>query len=375
MRSNCANLIATIEQIEITRKLWPDFFDVLYSLITKGEYGEYAPLGALTTLNEFFKISCRPPLVNHTKRTGTYLQTRDMVFSICFNILSSNSTPIYKKLTVDILYNAIRTSYGTLVLSGFEEVNKQIVTCILNNFPIPDIQLHESIYTLTTQYIKTMYAFICPSPMDIIFDCFCNDLNPQYPQWRTQMFLQFIKKVSKIERECVEISGIENKHVTKFMVTKLNPFILTLISHIDVNNDEDFQSIGIFASEALREFCKTAPEVLLEPICNFFIQFYQSQQWEDRYSAFTSMRFIAKCDNDNLGQLFRQKAGEIANVSLADPHLKVSESAALLFGDLIKYHKLIDDNDQELEELGKFVQQLLSLETIRARSGCYIISP
>ncbi|KAH0790995.1 Armadillo-like helical [Histomonas meleagridis] len=373
MRNCCANLLANIEQIEIKNNLWPDFFNILQSLIVnKEQYGEFAQLGALSALNEFFRISDHPPLIRYTRKIQAYEGIKKMVFEICFQVLSVDAPIPYKSITLETLYNAIRTSYYS-VLNKDEGLRNQLFTIIINNFPHPDPHIHESIYKLLAQFIKCTYTIISMEALEVVFKVVTTDFQSNDAQ-RIKMFLQFWKKVSKIEKAEIEKIGEkrEEPKITKNAASSLLQYILVLIPQIDENVDDNLHSIGCIATETLHQFCKISSDSLIEPIVQFFTQNFQSQQWQVRYSAFTSFRCIAKIHNTNLTQLFRNIATTLANISISDPSLKVSEAAILLFGDLIYAHKLSDNREEELQFIGQYIEQLLKLDTIRSRSGCYV---
>lgn len=373
IRNSSANLLALIEQVEIGENQWPTFFNDIAKLIIQdnNEYGQYAILGGLETLNEFFRIPSKPPLINQTRKLGInfYNGIRDLIFKLCFELLLSDAHPKIKKITVDLLTNAIRTSFSIFV-NKEQEIQINLTKILEQNFVIDDMELHGSLYKLMIQYIKSSYT--SSIPMDIIFNLVTEDMKSNDENLK-KTSLRFWKKVSKVERNLVKF-GKENQNFTAAISEPLLPFILQLIPQFQDGDEDDEtdNSINKCAVETLNQFCKFAPGALVKPIGDFFIQNFRSEYLPAKYTAYIAMRAIAKFNQSDLSELLICSFETIVNDGFSN-NPKISEAAILLAGDIVSQYKITNEISDEFTIVTKIFEQLLQTDTFNTQNGCVFL--
>lgn len=345
-------VISRIAELELRRKGWPDFFDIIIGMIDPNDIE--ACRSSLTCLRYLIE-----DLATVYYNRGTEFLSKAQ----CDRLLTSIVKGAYmsdeksRKTVMICLQHLLPFVSSNMAVASERDTIVQAICC--NSAPGNSIEVQAAANDCLVQLVSDYYGLIGPCLQLIVpilwqaIDSCVEDVAiPAFEFWNT---------VCETEIALEYDSPNENQHIIQQVISYLMPKILhTMTLHEYEDFDSDTWTLPMAAGICLSLCSQALKNDIVPVVLQFVKENFQSPLWNKREAAVLAYGYIMEGpDADTLRMLVRESFNRLCEV-LDDHSIAVQDTAAWTIGRIASFHcQVIMEHLGSLNDPGSNISRIM----------------
>ncbi|EAN33316.1 HEAT repeat family protein [Theileria parva strain Muguga] len=381
-------VVARIAQIELSTKSWPEFFDIILTMVDSNDFNQTrSSLICLSYLIEDLSNIYENQNVNLLSD----LEVNRLLTSVIKGVYIED--PQSCKMALRSLQNLLFFIENNMEVDAERDVIVEAICrrCSENN----DLEIRTAAFDCLVQLVSEYYSRLIPSLQVIVpflwqaIDSHVEQIAiPAFEFWNTICEIEIQSAANATDRTSStvrsESTGKSNRDavegsIIKQVIPYLLPKILfTMTLHKFEDMDVDTWTLPMAAGICLSLCSQTVKNDIVHSVLEFVTENFKSTEWNKREAAVLAYGYIMEGpDSETLKILVSESFDNLCDV-LSDTSIAVRDTAAWTIGRIATFHCEVVLNhlgspDVPNSNLSKIVRALFDVPRV-AVNICYFIN-
>ncbi|KAK2197063.1 bifunctional Armadillo-like helical/Armadillo-type fold/Importin-beta [Babesia duncani] len=348
----CA-VVSRIAEIELAKKSWPEFFDIIMGMIESNEV--IACRSSFTCLNYLVE-----DLANSFEDTGVIILSKPECDRILTAVIRGvfKDDVVSKRMALRCLQNLLMLVESNMQVESERRIIVEAICRCCDESMDPDVRT--AAYDCLVQLVSEYYDIISSS-LAVIVPFLWLAIDSGQGRFAIPAF-EFWNTICETEIQMEHDPNAKNQRLIPQVIPFLLPKILhTMTLHEFEDMDTDTWTLPMAAGLCLSLCAQCVKNDIVPLVVEFVMQNFQSPHWNRREAAVLAYGYIMEGpDSDTLKMMVYESFDNLCNV-LRDTSVAVQDTAAWTIGRIASFH-----TDVILSHLGSLDEPESNLSKILA---------